>query len=351
MPGYLVPTNTVDQSTTIGGGNLITSNNQISGFRNAIINGGFDVWQRGSSINPTNGGYNADRWLTWFDGSGSTRTISQQPPTLGSNEIPGYEPKYFLRYNQSVAGTGGTYNMLLQKIEDVRTFAGQTITISFYAKMGTNTTIPSIQIGQGYGSGGSASAFQYIPVATNVAITTAWQRFSYTVSVPSLSGKTLGTNQDSSLHIFFMLPFNTTFVFDLWGVQVEKGTVATPFEQRLFPTELSLCQRYFYSRRADGTDKTWGMGWWEGNSAYITMNHPVEMRIAPSFSYNGTAGIQLLYPGAAWYNVTGTINSHQNGTKYSNMYFIASGASVPQSTPAMLSPTGNGGALWVSAEL
>jgi hypothetical protein len=217
----------------------------ISGFRNAIINGGMDIWQRGTSITPSNGGYNADRWLTWLDGSGSTRLITQQSFTPGAGAISEYEPKYFLRYNQSVAGSGATYNYLLQKIEDVRTFAGQNIVISFWAKTSANTTIPGILIGQAYGSGGSPSSFQYTTVATSVAVTTSWTKFTYTVTVPSLSGKTLGTNPDSSLHIFFSLPINATFTFDVWGVQVEKGSIATPFEQRPIGTELALCQRYY----------------------------------------------------------------------------------------------------------
>jgi hypothetical protein len=323
----------------------------ISGFRNAIINGGFDIWQRGTSITPTDGGYNADRWLTWLNGSGSTRLITQQSFTPGAGVIAGQEPKYFLRYNQSVAGTGATYNYLLQKIEDVRTFAGQTISISFWAKTSANTTIPGILIGQAYGSGGSPSSFQYTTVATSIAVTTSWTKFTYTVSVPSLSGKTLGTNPDSSLHMFFSLPVNATFTFDVWGVQVESGTRATPFEQRPIGTELALCQRYFYSRRADNTDKNWGWGWWEGNNAFITFVHPCEMRIAPAFSFNGTSGIQVVYPAVAWYNVSGTISNHHNGTKTSNMLVGVSGASVPQSTQALMATTGTGGALWVSAEL
>ena len=229
---------------------------QISGFRNAIINGGMDIWQRGTSITPTNGGYNADRWLTWLDGSGSTRLITQQSFTPGAGEISGYEPKYFLRYNQSVAGSGATYNYLLQKIEDVRTFAGQNIVISFWAKTSANTTIPGILIGQAYGSGGSPSSFQYTTVATSVAVTTSWTKFTYTISVPSLSGKTLGTNLDSSLHVFFSLPINATFTFDVWGVQVEPGTIATPFEQRPIGIEISLCQRYFCSSFPIGTAPT-----------------------------------------------------------------------------------------------
>jgi len=55
--------------------------------------------------------------------SGSTVTVSQQTFTPGAAPVSGYEGQYFYRYAQSVAGTGATYNLIAQKIEDVRQFA------------------------------------------------------------------------------------------------------------------------------------------------------------------------------------------------------------------------------------
>jgi hypothetical protein len=274
----------------------------ISGFRNAIINGGFDIWQRGTSFSPTNGSYNADRWLTWLDGSGSTRSITQQSFSPGSGVIPGQEPKYFLRYNQSVAGSGATYNYLLQKIEDVRTFAGQTVSISFWAKTSANTTIPGVLIGQAYGSGGSPSSFQYTTVATSVALTTSWTKFTYTVLVPSLSGKTLGTNPDSSLHLFFSLPINATFTFDVWGVQVEPGTRATPFEKRHIGTELALCQRYYQMLKSGATNSPVLTRIYSTQNNYDGMiSYLVKPRISSGFNYSVNSPANVIHkPGIRW---------------------------------------------------
>ena len=213
----------------------------LAGFRNRIINGNFDVWQRGTSFSsPAIGAYTADRWLVFYDGSGATRTISRQSFTPGQTDVPN-EPKYFLRFAQSVAGSGSTLNSLDQRIEGVRPFAGQQVTLSFWAKAAANTTMPSVQLLQSFGVGGSSPV--YTTVVSNVAVTTSWQRFSYQVNVPSISGKTIGT--PDSLVLILTMPLNATFTVDIAQVQLEPGSVATPFEQRPIGTELALCQRYF----------------------------------------------------------------------------------------------------------
>lgn len=217
----------------------------LAGFRNAIINGDFFIWQRGLSFsNPATGAYLADRWLHGFDGTGSTRTISIQSFTLGQTDVPG-EPSYFFRYNVSVAGTGGTNTNIQQRIEGVRTFAGQQVTLSFYAKAASAITLPSISINQNFGTGGSPSATVNTNVATNIAIGTSWARYSYTVTLPSISGKTIGSNGDAFVNTPIVLPLNATYTFDIALVQLELGPVATPFESRPREVELALCQRYY----------------------------------------------------------------------------------------------------------
>jgi hypothetical protein len=213
----------------------------LAGARNRIINGNFDFWQRGTSFSVTGTNtYTADRWLVFFDGTGATRTISQQSFTLGQTDVPN-EPKYFLRFDQSVAGSGSTLNSLDQRIEDVRTFAGQQVTLSFWAKAAASATMPNVKLLQSFGPGGSAQVFT--TVASNVALTTSWQRFSYQINLPSISGKTIGTSD--SLALILTMPLNATFTIDIAQVQLEPGPVATPFEQRPVGTELALCQRYY----------------------------------------------------------------------------------------------------------
>jgi hypothetical protein len=279
------------------------------GFRNLIINGGFDIWQRGTSFtNPASStGFTADRFFPVYDGSGATRIISQgqfDPYVSGASITatppPGTGADYFLRWNQSVAGTGGTYNILYNRIEDVRLIAGQQVTLSFYAKAGASLTMPTIDIEQYFGSGGSPSANVYTTVTSNVAVTTSWQRFSYTFSVPSAAGKVIGSNANSSFtSIRLWLPSNATFTFDIWGVQLERNYQPTPFEQRPIGVELALCQRYYY-RWATGTAYS-PAGYINGVTtglAETIVQMPVTMRVTPtaleksgSWTGNGTGWV------------------------------------------------------------
>ena len=256
----------------------------LAGFRNRIINGNFDIWQRGTSFSvTTTNTYTADRWLVFFDGTGATRTISQQSFTPGQTDVPN-EPKYFLRFAQSVAGSGSTFNSLDQRIEDVRTFAGQQVTLSFWAKAAASATMPNVQLIQGFGTGGSPSANVSTTVVSNVTLTTSWQRFSYQVNVPSISGKTLGTdNNTGTTAIVLTMPLNATFTVDIAQVQLEPGPVATPFEQRPIGTELSLCQRYFQFIRAGV--RCYLIGAMATSTEY---NYVIPMRVAPTFSLIST---------------------------------------------------------------
>jgi hypothetical protein len=196
-----------------------------------------------------------------YDGSGATRTISQGQfdPYLSGASITatppaGTSPTYFLRWNQSVAGTGGSYNILYaNRVENVRLLAGKTFTLSFYAKAGASLTMPLIDMEQSFGSGGSPSSNVYTTVTSNIAVTTSWQRFTYTFVMPSAAGKVIGTDANSSYtSIRLWVPVNTTFVFDIWGVQLEQNYQPTPFEQRPIGVELALCQRYYYSSYSNG---------------------------------------------------------------------------------------------------
>ena len=210
--------------------------------KNKIINGDFSVWQRGTSFsNPANGSYTADRFKMIYDGTGATRTISQQTFTPGTAPVAGYEGTYFMRYAVSAAGTGNTYQGMQQYIEDVRIFAGQTITFSFWAKAEASKTMTP-DVTQYFGSGGSANVQTTFATQT---ITTSWARYSASVTVPSIAGKTIGTG--NALQFGFYVPANTTSTLDIWGVQLEAGSVATPFTTAAgtLQGELALAMRYY----------------------------------------------------------------------------------------------------------
>ena len=254
--------------------------------KNKIINGDFGIWQRGASFsNPSSLAYTADRWAIYYDGSGATRTISQQAFTTGAAPVSGYESSFFYRYAVSVAGSGNTANLLRQYIENVRNFAGQTATVSFWAKASANITVPSVGTTQNFGTGGSPSAGVDTGFATNIAVTTSWQRFSFTANIPSISGKTLGTNNDTSLELRFFLPAgSSTFTFDIWGVQVEAGSVATPFTTAsgTLQGELALAQRYY---EVSSGNTIFSGNVTSGVTYYTTASFKVTKRTSPSVTF------------------------------------------------------------------
>lgn len=216
----------------------------LSGNRNAIINGSFSQWQEGTTFaSPANNAYVADQWQVVYNGAGATRTITREA-ALGQTGLPG-EGGHFLRFNQSVAGSSAAFNNLQQPIEYATTFAGGKATLSFYAKANAAISLPGLFLAQCFGTGGSPSSTVFVDLASGVVIGTAWQRYEFTVELPSVNSKTFGTNEDDYLIVGWSLPVNATFTFDLALAQLEQGDTATPFERRPSGMELMLCQRYY----------------------------------------------------------------------------------------------------------
>jgi hypothetical protein len=269
------------------------TNNFYAG-KNKIINGDFRFNQRAFTSTTTNATYGFDRFrLTTADG---TTTYSAQTFTLGAAPVAGYEATNFAR----IVSTGQTLttarSVLSQFIESVKTFAGQTVTISFWAKASTGTPSVAVNAQQYFGSGGSPSANVETP-AGKTAITTSWARYQFSVAVPSISGKTIGTNNDDNLNIQFYTSAGSTFntqssslgiqsvTIDFWGVQVEAGSTATPFQTASgsLAGELALCQRYYIRYAADNVFAIGGLGFGiNATSATVIISLPVEMRANPT---------------------------------------------------------------------
>jgi len=279
-------TDTSFASPVTGDSLVYNGTNWVNGPRsgNAIINGDFGIWQRGTSFsNPVSGAYTSDRWSINYNGSGATRTVSRELFTPSEITATGYgDPQFYFRYNQSVAGSGATFGNIVHKIEDVRTFSNQTLTVSFWARASANTT-RSVIIGQIFGSGGSDNVFSTMGT---VSITTSWQRYSLTAFVPTISGKTIGTS--STIDFNVSTPLNSTFTIDLWGFQVESGPAATPFQLAgggSKGAELALCQRYYFSSGPDGglIFRTYNH---RTSAGFVNIPYqlPVSMRTSPSVS-------------------------------------------------------------------
>ena len=83
----------------------------------------------------------------------------------------------------------------------------------------------------------------------------------------------------------------------LTGVQLETGSVATPFEHRSYGDELARCQRYYYKAQATGSSSSWGIGYVQTTTqARFIQKYPVEMRTRPTaLEQSGTAGDYRVY--------------------------------------------------------
>lgn len=271
----------------------------LAGFRNAIINGNFDIWQRGTST--SSAGYGAaDRWSNIVVGSGNTQ--SRQVFTPGQTAVPG-EPKFFCRQVVTSVASAGNAAAITQRIEDVRTFAGQQVTVSFWAKADAAKPI-AVELQQEFGTGGSPSAAVTGLGVNKVTLSTSWQKITTTVTLPSISGKTLGTDDNDNLRLQIWFDAGSSFnsrtnslgqqsgTFDIAQVQVEAGPVATPFERRPIGTELALCHRYYV--QYGGTEfgggsnsrryaSTGGVTWEAGHCAF-----PGQMRSIPNTAVSGS---------------------------------------------------------------
>jgi len=252
--------------------------------KNKVINGDFGIWQRGTSFTTpgTTAQYNADRWLALGDAANST--ITQQTFTPGTAPVAGYEGQYYLRYVKG--GTTANQMFLIQRAEDVRTFAGQTITLSYWMKASTTITNEPL-VNQNFGSGGSGEV--YTTFSTH-SVTTSWTRYSVTMTVPSVSGKTIGS---SSYLGFWPIRYvgTSNVTVEIWGVQAEVGSVATAFQTATgtIQGELAACQRY-YLQFVSGNDQSVGTGGQTSSTDVFTyIKFPVNMRTAPtSASTSGT---------------------------------------------------------------
>ena len=294
--GDLITATSADTPARLAVGNngetLVADSSASTGLRwqgnyaagkNKIINGDFSIWQRGTSFTtPANGAYTADRYKVAYNGSGSTFTISQQTFTPGTAPVAGYEGQFFLRKDVTVAGSGETVRQIRHVIEDVRTFAGQTVTVSFWAKADSARTL-SMNVTQNFGSGGSASVGT--AASSGASLTTAWTRFERVINVPSISGKTIGTG--SNLEFRFDFPLNSVFTIDIWGVQLEAGSVATAFQTATgtLAGELAACQRYYWRQNAGSNafgNLSLNGATTSTTNAEIYIQAPISMRVTPT---------------------------------------------------------------------
>jgi hypothetical protein len=281
---------TADSTTATG----LSYQNNFAAGKNKIINGDFRFNQRNFTSNTATGTFNFDRFQQFNSGATGTLTITPQVFTPGAAPVSGYEGRNFVQCVTAAGASTDTLAVYSQKIESVRTLAGQTATISFWAKAGTGTPKIGVEIEQYFGSGGSPSGTVQTVVGA-VTLSTSWARYSVTVTVPSISGKTIGTDNSDSLAIYLWLSAGTTFAsrassiglqnatFQMWGFQVEAGSTATAFQTATgtIQGELAACQRYLPAITGAGYDIVVSQVY-STTQAIVPFTFPVTPRVAPT---------------------------------------------------------------------
>jgi hypothetical protein len=267
------------------------------GRRNYLINGNFDRWDYATS--QTSSSYGSDnRWNN--TNNGSTKTHSQV--ACGDAERALFNATYFSR--TQVSSSSGSANVVSkwQGIENINLLAGKTVTLSFWAKADANKNI-AIEFSQNFGTGGSPSSTVTGIGSQLVALTTTWKKFSITVTLPSIVGKTLGTDgvQTTCTALFIWFDAGGNYnsrsanlgqqsgTFDIAQVKLEDGLVATngwhPYDGE-FGSEVQACQRYL-------TDLSGSVGriGATNSQAVFGVSFRPPMRVYPTVTYSGSGQI------------------------------------------------------------
>ena len=278
--------------TSAGWSNLGVSSGATAaqGLRNKLINGDFRFWQRATTQSDASSTYGSDdRWIN--TAYLTTRVHSQQVFTVGQTTVSD-NPVFYSRTVVSSVADSNSYAYKSQRIEDVRALAGKTVTVSFWAKADAARPI-AIELYQHFGTGGSASVSGI--GAQKFTLSTSWQKFTATVALPSISGKTVGSTSGYT-GLFFWFDSGTVSAartaslgqqsgtFDIANVQLEEGASATSFEARPVALELALCQRYCYVSNV-GVSTYCASGF--QTAQFLT--HPVPMRVTPTLTVSNVA--------------------------------------------------------------
>jgi hypothetical protein len=226
----------------------LTATTATTSSRNAIINGAMRVWQRGTSFNGSAPHYTADRWQGFRQAGVAGGTWSQQVPPSASTAR---QFNFSLRAQRNSGNTATQIMYVGTSFETINVIPlrGNTLTLSFYARCGANysssANVLSASVPQGTGTdNNTANGFtgQTDFVLGSATLTTSYQRFSFT------SSSTLGTSISQLGVVFNYTPVGTAGAddwFEVTGVQLEVGAVATPFEFEDIGTTLAKCQRYY----------------------------------------------------------------------------------------------------------
>ena len=307
--GDLLTYSTTDTRLPVGsdGQTLVANFSATTGLQwqapvqqNPVLNSAFQIWQRGTSfsIAASTNAYTADRWNT-TTGANQACTVSRQA-TGDTTNLPNIQYAQRYQRNSGQTGTAILYNQ--QSFETINSipFAGKAVTFSFYARAGANFSSASSAL-QNYVITGTGTDQNYlssytgsaVPLGNSAILTTTWQRFTYT--------GTLASTATELAIVFAYTPVGTAGTndyYEITGVQLEVGSVATPFHtfSTTLQGELAACQRYYFQWNNAYTGAVCRQS--STTQLYATCVLPVTMRTNVTLTI-GTATGGTIYAGAS----------------------------------------------------
>jgi hypothetical protein len=323
-----------DVNDTNGTVNLLTST-QTAAAKNAVINGGFDIWQRGTSS--AGSAYLADRWYSAL--ISGTGTFAQETTVIPSGAL------YSMKFTASATAQPALY----QAIEQLNTvpYAGKTVTVS--ALVAASTSVPmtiDVQHSSTADNSVTGSWTSITPTSGGTATptSTTFVSISGVYAIPS-------TAKSLRVRLFTTSTIANTVVVYFDNVQLELGSTVSTFARAggNIAGELAACQRY-YIRWSGGTYSNYGIGIGATSTiASITVFMPVEMRVTPTAIEYSTLAIQdgTIVTGGAVPTIVGAYS----GTKVVGLdATVASGVTVNRPYK-LLNNASASGYLGLSAEL
>lgn len=263
--------------------------------KNKVINGNFDVWQRGtSSAAVANGTYLADRWRAIVVGTSLNATYSRD------TSVPSGASLYSAKLQQLTSSATSVTEFGLHQIFEVGTatnFAGKTVTASFWYR--------SNKTGSHYARVYTVNATGGTDVTTAFTVNAAntWEyktiNFSSYAAVTAFTGAL--TDNGGAIQIGINLyptasmTVSANDYFQISQVQLEAGSVATAFQTATgtLQGELAACQRYYYrwsSAVGSAAAYVHPVFVYTATQIFGVIQLPVTMRTAPaSIETTGTA--------------------------------------------------------------
>ena len=315
--GVVNPTRALEVAGDVVCAGTLSAGNPLM-FRNALYNGDMRINQRGISTNwasPTGTiGYTVDRWY-----ASKVAGLAYAQLATGSSDLPFVNDGIvnYMRVGRTAADTttGPVYFAQALETRESYKFCGKPVTLSMYYRTGSTFSGGTVLASIIWGTGTDNSPLGFTGVTYqnfSLSATTSWTKASFS-EIISVNATQVGLNYQYTPSS----SASSNDYFDITGVQLEKGSVATPFEIRPYATELALCQRYHYEMKqlgSTGSNIPVGVAWASLTTvARCMIPLPVSMRTAPvlitSTGTGASYGSTLTQPG----NTTNDISIY-NGT-------------------------------------